>query len=278
MQREKNMLFMILALVFALLATGAVYLYMKDYEKRIMNESGVTVPIVGTNIDLIGGTEIREYMLTSLPWPKKKLLDQHFTSQRDVIGKIVKTRIPKGMPILKGLLHRAGDNLSQLVPDKMRAMTLRFDSKTADTSFVQPGSFVDILATFKNKGAVPFTKTILQNVHVIAVNGKVQGEYVANDNKEVNEITVLVKPIDTEKLALAKSLAKLQVVLRNMNDNEELIKSGVDEQTIMYGKAEETKSGSKEASPFPIIKHLPMRERTKIKVIRGTEMSEVTLQ
>ena len=53
MQREKNILFIILALLFAVLATGAVFLYMKNYEDRIISQSGQSVSVIG-KIALLG--------------------------------------------------------------------------------------------------------------------------------------------------------------------------------------------------------------------------------
>ena len=128
MQREKNILFIILALLFAVLATGAVFLYMKNYEDRIMAQSGQSVSVIATNIDIKSGTQIKDYMITTISWPKSKVMDNHITHSDDVVGKTVKIGISKGMPILKGFLLKKGDNISYFVPEKMRAMTLKFVS------------------------------------------------------------------------------------------------------------------------------------------------------
>jgi len=273
MQREKNVLFIILALAFALLATGALFLYMKNYEDRIISEAGMTVSVVAANVDLKSGAQIRDYMLTTTQWPKNKVLDHHIANTEDVIGKTLKMSISKGMPILRGFLLKKGDNLSYFVPDKMRAMTLKFDERTSDTLMVSPGSFVDILATFSNRGSSPFTKTILQNVKVIAVNGKTEEDYDMVVDKKVKEVTVLIKPEATEALALAKTQAQLQIVLRNINDSEEMEKSGIDEETIIYGRSDDDeKTPKKKLDAF--IKNMPLKERT-VKIIRGTEVQEI---
>lgn len=277
MQRERNLLFIILALLFALIATGGIYYYLQNYEDKIIRESGITESIIATNIELNAGTEIKEFMLTTIEWPKKKLLAQHLRQKTDVLGKVVKTRVPQDMPILKGYLLDKEDDLSYFVPENMRAMTIKFGKEGSDASFVRPGSFVDVLATFKNRGMNPFTKTILQNVKVIAVNGKSQEDYESTDGEVINEVTVLVKPTETEKLALAKSQATLQIVIRNMNDNVEIEKSGIDAESIMFGEKPDKEINDTENKPrFDFSSQLPDKKKP-VTIIRGTDVKEVRL-
>jgi len=56
MQRERNLLFIILAFLFALIATGGIYYYLQNYEDKIIKESGLTETIITTNIELKAGT------------------------------------------------------------------------------------------------------------------------------------------------------------------------------------------------------------------------------
>ena len=277
MQRERNLLFIILALLFALIATGGVYYYLNNYEEQIIKQSGLTEPIVATNIELKSGAEIKEFMLTTIEWPKKKLISQHIRDKKDVIGKVVKTGIPKGMPILKGFLLDKSDNLSYFVPENMRAMTIQFGKDGSDATFVSPGSYVDVVATFKNRGMTPFTKTILQNVKVMAINGKSQEEYNPDEIDTIRDVTVLVKPQDTETLALAKSQASLEIVIRNMNDNLEIEKNGIDAESIMFGtKKEENDEPSGTQKRFDFLQQIPAQKKP-VTIIRGTEVQEVRL-
>jgi len=277
MQRERNLLFIILALLFALIATGGIYYYLQTYEDKIIRDSGMTESIMATNIELKAGTEIKEFMLTTIEWPKKKLITQHLRKKSDVLGKIVKTRVPAGMPILKGFLLDKEDNLSYFVPENMRAMTIKFGKDGSDATFIRPGSYVDVLATFKNRGMNPFTKTIMQNVKVIAVNGKSQEDFDLKEGEKITEVTVLVKPQDTEKLALAKSQATLQIVIRNMNDNAEIEKSGIDAESIMFGNKTDKEIDDTEKRPhFDFSSQLPAKKKP-VTIIRGTDVQEVRL-
>lgn len=275
MQREKNMMFIALAFIFALLASGAILMYMKDYEKRIIRESGTTVAVVATRVNIAPGTRIQDTMLTMMDWPKAKVTTNHFRNMHQVIGKIVKTRIVKGMPVLNDMLLRPGDNMGDFVPENMRALTLYFGKKHAEMSFVQPGSVVDILATFKKKGQTPFTKTILQRVRVMAVNGKTEGEFHSSGEEMINNVTFLVRSEDTEKLTLAKEQATLQLVLRNESDTSESDKHGIDTETMLFGRQEAPAAPQQEA-PRQFVPTVIPKQKT-VTIIRGTDVQEVRL-
>ena len=274
MQREKNLLFIMVAFLCALIATGGVYYYMNNYEERIIKKSGLTSPIIAANIDLKPGTEIKEFMLVEMSWPKNRVQSQHTLKKEEVIGKVVKNEIAKGMPVLKGFLLGKNESLSYYVPENMRAMTIPFGKGGSDSSFVIPGVYVDVLATFNPKGLTPFTKTILQNVKVIAVNGVAEEDYTPQKDVLVTEVTVLVKPTDTETLALAKSQASLQIVLRNRNDDSEVEKRAVDAETVMFGEKETSGGNDNEAALKSLMNKMPVRNKT-VTIIRGTDVDDV---
>lgn len=277
MQRERNLLFIILAFLFALIATGGIYYYFQNYEDQIIKESGLTRSIVATNIELKAGTEIKDFMLTTIEWPKKKVHPHHVLDVSDILGKVVKSTIPKGMPIMQSYLVEKGANISYLVPENMRAMTIHFGKEGTDSGLVHPGTFVDVLATFKDRGMSPFTKTILQNVKVIAVNGQSQEKFEVEENAVVNDVTILVRPQDTETLALAKSQASLQIVIRNLNDNEEMDRKGIDAETLLFGpKSDEDETDEMNQKRFEMFNPLPAQKKP-ITIIRGTDVQEVRL-
>jgi pilus assembly protein CpaB len=277
MQRERNLLFIILAFLFALIATGGIYYYFQNYEDKIIKESGLTESVVATNIELKAGTEIKEFMLTTIEWPKKKLHPHHVLNKNDIIGKVVKSTIAKNMPVMKAYLAEKGANISYFVPENMRAMTIHFGKDGTDSSLVHPGTFVDVLATFKDRGMSPFTKTILQNVKVIAVNGQSEEKFELKDDVTVTDVTILVRPHDTETLALAKSQASLQIVIRNQNDSEEMERKGIDAETLLFGPKKDDDSKSEiDQKRFELFNPMPVQKRP-ITIIRGTDVQEVRL-
>ena len=113
----------------------------------------------------------------------------------------------------------------------MRAVAIPVTSAGAVNYFIEPGSRVDILGTFENTGqdevelpirggpagskstlSVPsfkrttVTKTVLQDVHVLAVGRAVtRGNYVELGRDGFSTVTVELSPADAEKLTFAMS-------------------------------------------------------------------------
>ena len=275
MRKERSVLFIALAFVFACMATIAVYYYMKHYENNIMAEGGLTEIVIVATVDVKPGTQLQEYMLQSVQWPKNKMLSQHCFDKKELIKKVAKTAIPKGMPILKSFLAKKGDNLSHFVQDKKRAMTISFKNKYNRPSLLMPGNYVDILATFERSGQTPFSKTILQHVYVIAVNGKTLETYSADKKTKVEDVTVSVSPRDAEMLALAKTQATLQFVLRNMNDTDELKSDGINVQSLLFGNVSASKTENNSRRKIDsIVNKLPLKSKT-VKIIRGSAVQEI---
>jgi pilus assembly protein CpaB len=165
--------------------------------------------------------------------------------------------------------------VAAFVPDKMRAMTMSLMDKNSN-NLVRPGNSVDIIATFNNTDT-PYTSTILQNVRVAAVNGESQETFVSAGKKAVESVTVLVKPEDAEKLALAKAQASLQIVIRNENDTEEIVtKDSGDAGASSYSGADAARRGDPNRFDS-FLNVLPAKDK-KIKVIRGTEVQEINVK
>ncbi len=267
MQREKNLLFIIIALIFALLAAAGTYYYLKEYEKKLLAESNMMVPVVATTTEIKAGTEIKPFMVTTMPWPKRKILPTHIKTKEAVIGKVSTINIPKNFPILQTMITNKKSDISNIIPEKMRAMTLQLEANSADVAFIKPGVYVDILATFSPPGIPPYTKTILKGVKIIAVNGLTEALYSSINVKEIEEITVLIKAKDVEKVASAKTEAKIQVVLRNQNEIE------TEEEDM--AKQANIKAIQKKVKQFvPNIKEYS----SPVTLIRGTEVKKVHLK
>jgi pilus assembly protein CpaB len=277
MIKERNVTFFILALLFVTCASVFVFFYIKNYEHRILVESKMIVPILGASSDIAAGSQIDESMITTLEWPKKTVPQNTFTNKENLVGRVVKTAVTKSMPFVEEMLFQKGEGLSYFIPQNMRAMDITLD-ENSDSSFIVPGSCVDILATFKTADSSPRTKTIVQNVKVLAVNGKKQNSVGPNNTERVQSVTVLISPDDAEVLTLAKSRATIQFVLRNPGDTLKVKQSGIDEESILYDiKKDVSKTESTAVTTPTIINTIPgMAAKKTVTVIKGTESQEVS--
>ncbi len=95
----------------------------------------------------------------------------------------------------------------------MRALTVRVDDVIGVAGFLLPGNRVDILATKvdRNKGAT--TRTILENIKVLAIDQQHQTN--EDDPVIVRAVTLEVSPDQSETLVKAKEEGSIQLTLRN---------------------------------------------------------------
>ena len=107
------------------------------------------------------------------------------------------------------------------IPDGMRAVSVKVNDVIGVAGFVVPGSRVDLILSGSptESGNVEMSKVILENIQVLAA-----GQNVANDDNgkplNVQVVTLLVTPEQSERLALASVDGKIQLALRNPMDLE----------------------------------------------------------
>jgi pilus assembly protein CpaB len=129
--------------------------------------------------------------------------------------------------------------LTAKIPDGMRAVALRVNEIIGVAGFVVPGMLVDIIILGSPPGAPPTlgtqSKTLLQKVQVLSA-----GQDIRKDPEgkpiSVPVITVLATPEDAEKLSLASTETRIQLVLRNPNDRSDAKTSGTATSLLFSGQ------------------------------------------
>lgn len=147
-----------------------------------------------------------------------------------VVGRITRTKIFAGEALLEPKLAPKGarGGLQAVIPEGMRAMTVKVNDVIGVAGFVLPGARVDIVAVIKQQSASqpPWSKVVLQNIEVLAVDQLVESE---NEKpKPSSAITLLVTPSDSERLALAVNQGEIQFVMRSFADDRLVVTPGTD--------------------------------------------------
>jgi pilus assembly protein CpaB len=159
------------------------------------------------------------------------------------------------------LNEKGQGSLEALMQKGMRAVALKVQADTA-TSFILPHSHVDIVSVVRRNEGETFSKIILQNVLVLAVDTISQKP----DDKTAlvsSTITVEVTPQQAEKLALAKELGTLQLIMRSYDDQERVTTAGVTPKGITSGNEGprpdegEITSGSEARPRPPVLMKVP---------------------
>jgi pilus assembly protein CpaB len=168
------------------------------------------------------GTRLDPSMLRTLSWPVGQPVAGMCRRIQDCANRAL-TNVAENEAILESKLApaAAGAGLAAVIPEGMRAMSVAVNEVVGVAGFVTPGTMVDVLVTGSvvgaNAGGGSITRTILENVRVLAAGQKVQQDQEGKP-QTVPVITLLVTPEDAAKLAMASTQGKIQLALRNTVD------------------------------------------------------------
>jgi pilus assembly protein CpaB len=134
--------------------------------------------------------------------------------------------LQKGDPLLWSQVEttRTIEKLSTKVQKKARAITIEAARNQAVGGWVRPNDHVDVIGTFRDEQTQQeVAVTLIQNVTVLAT-GKITGttnvNLIPENQREYNNVSLLVIPEEAEVLVLAQSLGKLTLSLRNEEDTD----------------------------------------------------------
>ena len=218
---------LVAALVISLGITSVFYV-------RITRTQAASRPrtkrIVAAAVALQPGTPVTAENLTEIDWPENVPLEGLIEKKEDVTGHVLMYAVAVQQPVLRrDLASSTSLGLSAKIPDGMRATAVKTNEVTNIAGFIFPGSHVDVLVTLKpdSNASSTETRTVLQNVLVLSTGTKIDPD--PNGKPEnVNVVTLLVTPEQSEKLALAQNQGTIHFVLRNGGDSASLDVPAVD--------------------------------------------------
>ncbi|UCF38712.1 MAG: Flp pilus assembly protein CpaB, partial [Acidobacteriota bacterium] len=113
----------------------------------------------------------------------------------------------------------AGAGLTAVIPDGMRALSVKVNDVIGVAGFVVPGSRVDVILTGSadSNRSSDTSKIILENVEVLAAGQNIERD-AQGKPQSVQVVTLTVTPEQAQKLALASQDGKIQLALRNPLD------------------------------------------------------------
>ncbi len=219
----RSRIFAVLAV--AILAGGALaYGTYNMVNKQPQSAAGPTQtqPVVVASANLQLGAELKEGDLTVVGFPKGKAPEGTFAQPSEILGRGLIVPIVKNEPILAAKLasKEAGHGLPPVIPEGMRAVSVRVDEVVGVAGYVLPGNRVDVLATANpsDKREDITTKVILSNVQVLTSGTRMEQDQENAKPMQVTVVTLLVFPEQSERLALASTEGKIQLALRNPLD------------------------------------------------------------
>lgn len=152
-----------------------------------------------------------------------------------ILGRVLKTGLVEGQPITGASLLNEGDGakLASSLPEGLRAVSVELPSSSAMRGLLYPGCSVDVIVAYRHvpgrRDGGPVSKTLLQNVSVLAVEDKTvfTADPEEDDDKPVRStrqnnrrlmVTLMVDPQQARELQAASDQGELSLTLRNPLD------------------------------------------------------------
>lgn len=243
----RRILGVLLAIILAVIGTGAVLLYVYSARNSVAEgQTAVKVLVAKQRIPAgTSGESIRSRELVEeIVMPAATVPADSLTAIATELDKLVLTHdVQPRQLVLKGMFG-AATRLSGgvAVPEKMLALSIKTAVEEEVGGFVRPGSQVAIFVTLDGGGdSKGLTKLLLPRVETLAVGAYGQDGVTSSQN-EVEEdgkvagtvtllVTVAVSQADAEKLVHAIRVGKLYLAL--LTDTSEVRPGpGVDTSTL----------------------------------------------
>lgn len=280
MRKARPWLMLVLALSSGGLAAVLALRYLREQATPLMAAEPRKVSIVLAARSLPIGSVVTEQDVKVVGWPGNALPSGYIGSTADALGRGVITPVAENEPLLAAKVSTkdAGGGLPIIIKDGMRAMSVRVDEVIGVAGFVGPGTHVDVMLTL-DKGdnrSQSITRTILQNVQVLAAGQQVQRDKEGKP-QTVSVVTLLVTLEDAELLVLAGKEGRIQLALRNTLDTLSVATAGAKADQLSPSSA--APRAPRVASPnrvTPVV--APRVDHTVIEGYRGGERTLTTFQ
>jgi pilus assembly protein CpaB len=255
-------------------------------------DAGGTTRVAVARVPLEYGVAVTADKIRFADFPNNSIPKGSFLSIGEILPngqkRIALTSIAVNEPILASKVTGAGQNASiaALLPDGMRAASVRINDVSGVAGFIQPNDSVDVLITrsIADQSGQQITDVLLQNTRVIAIGQDAKGE--SGQPQVAKTATLQVDPLGAQKLALAQEIGSLSLVLRKPGDDQDSASVA----TISLADLRSgifRMSGEQQRPPSPIVRRAAPRQAPRppqpvatappapvsssVEVVRGTQ-------
>ena len=237
MLKRQTMIALAIAIILGIVAVYVANTYIVGAQRNARLRE--TTKVAVASVPLGYGTLITPDKVRFVDFPNASIPPGAFTTAQQLLpdGKkrVALMPISVNEPILKDKISAEGQgaSISALLPDGMRAATVRINDVSGVAGFIQPNDHVDVLITRQAGGGDSnITDVLLQNIRVIAMGQNAKD----SDGKPITAktATLEVNPIDAQKLALGEAAGSLSLVLRKPGDPNDPVVETVSTSDLRY--------------------------------------------
>ncbi|MCI5208699.1 MAG: Flp pilus assembly protein CpaB [Candidatus Electrothrix sp. ATG2] len=300
MEKSGRILFLIIALAAASYLSFIVYQRTGTQpggSKKGPQQNVVEIAVAGKAI--LKGAKIKEEDVRMVTYLKDTVPGGHFTDRDEVVDRIAITSVQETEPLLESALaplDRTKGGMAAVITEQKRAMSIKVNNVIGIAGFLHPGHLVDVLVSMqkpaeKGEKKIQVTKTVLENIPVLAVGTQLQ----ETEEKGAKKVTVATLEVDleqAEKLALAVNQGTIQLVLRSYADTDEVLTKGATVAALLKSYATESEEPVRvvvkevikevvvpaEPVPQPVARKKTRKKGMVIEVMNGNNVQQLTLQ
>ena len=215
MDRQRIIILFAAALVSAMLLAGFVY------KTAVTPKVEPRTPVYALTHDLQVGQVVKKADLKKIQVLARDIPSGAVTVENDAIDHAALFPLAANTALVKNqLASLAGaDGLPATIEPGYRAVAVTITDVSGVAGLIQPGGKVDVIFTRPGTMTEAMTSTILQNVKVLAIgHNVVPGAPVDPKAQKIPVATLLVTPVDAQKLELAKNQGRISLSMRNPLD------------------------------------------------------------
>ena len=240
MRNKRLIIALLAAIIFGLIAAVSVKQYLlsaKTFESSLND-------VVVAKVDIPVGSRLVAEQLTVAQFPANVTPEGAIsTIDENLVGRVVVASLSPRDPVTEGKLAPVGaaGGLASMIPEGYRAMTVAVNEVVGVSGFIMPGTLVDIVVVITpprgSGNEEMISKIVLQNIKVLASGQNIDKPQNAREaERAIRAVTLQVTPEQAEKLALASSEGKLQLVMRNSVDQADEQTAGANKRSLLSGE------------------------------------------
>ena len=241
-KQHRTLVVVFVAILTAAAASFGMYRAVQRLGVREVEVAHTQVVVAAETVTM--GTRLNEKQLKVVDWPSRNPIEGAFSDPKKLVDRGVIVPIAKNEPITDGKIAslEAGAGLPPVIPEGMRAISVKVNEVVGVAGFVVPGVLVDVLVTVRRTDAndEPMTRTVVSKVEVLTAGTRFDQEK-SKDGEPIRTsvVTLSVLPEDAERIALASNEGKITLALRNPLDVKATDTRGIKLAGLMRGMGPE---------------------------------------
>jgi pilus assembly protein CpaB len=241
-KQHRTLVVVFVAILTAAAASFGMYRAVQRLGVREVEVAHTQVVVAAETVTM--GTRLNEKQLKVVDWPSRNPIEGAFSDPKKLVDRGVIGPIAKNEPITDGKIAslEAGAGLPPVIPEGMRAISVKVNEVVGVAGFVVPGVLVDVLVTVRRTDAndEPMTRTVVSKVEVLTAGTRFDQEK-SKDGEPIRTsvVTLSVLPEDAERIALASNEGKITLALRNPLDVKATDTRGIKLAGLMRGMGPE---------------------------------------